>query len=38
MSLVCDTIINSAKMGMLKLTGGIIDEIKECQKTDLGKV
>lgn len=33
MSLVCEKTSNSVKLGMLKLTSGILEEIKEIQKT-----
>lgn len=35
MSLVCEETHNSVKLGMLKLTSGILEEIKEGQITDL---
>ena len=38
MSLVCEDTSNSVKMGMLKLTSGILEEIREGQKSDLSLV
>ncbi|KAI5437984.1 hypothetical protein KIW84_023930 [Lathyrus oleraceus] len=35
LSLVCESTHNSVKLGMLKLTSGILDEIKEGQKSDV---
>ena len=35
MSLVCEETPDSVKLGMLKLTSGIIEEIREGQKFDL---
>lgn len=34
-SLVCEETSNSVKLGMLKLTSGILEEIREGQKTDV---
>lgn len=38
MSLVCEETPNSVKLRMLKLTNGILKEIRERQKVDLGLV
>ncbi|XP_050908927.1 uncharacterized protein LOC127122669 [Lathyrus oleraceus] len=38
MSLVCEETPNSVKLGMLKLTSGILEEIRESQKSDLSLV
>ena len=38
MSLICEETSSGVKLGMLKLTSGILDEIKEGQKSDLGLV
>ncbi|XP_050889373.1 uncharacterized protein LOC127094602 [Lathyrus oleraceus] len=38
MSLVCKETYFGVKLGMLKLTSGILDEIREGQKSDLGLV
>ncbi|KAI5405994.1 hypothetical protein KIW84_052663 [Lathyrus oleraceus] len=38
MSLVCEETPNSVKLGMLKLTSGILEEIRGSQKSDLGLV
>ena len=38
MSLVCEETSNNVKMGMLKLTSGILEEIREGQKSDLSLV
>lgn len=38
MSLVCQETSNSVKLGMLKLSRGIMGEIREGQKIDLGLV
>ena len=38
MSLVCKETSNSVKMGMLRLTSGILEEIQEGQKSDLSLV
>ena len=38
MNLVCEKTHNSVKLGMLKLTSGIIKDIREGQKVDLGLV
>ncbi|XP_050915776.1 uncharacterized protein LOC127130857 [Lathyrus oleraceus] len=38
MSLVCEETPNSVKLDILKLTSGIIEDIKEVQKTDGGWV
>lgn len=38
MSLVCEETPNNVKLGMLKLTSSILDEIKEGQKIDLGLI
>ncbi|KAI5397057.1 hypothetical protein KIW84_063034 [Lathyrus oleraceus] len=35
LSLVCESTHNSVKLGMLKLTSGILDEIREGQKSDV---
>ncbi|KAI5385795.1 hypothetical protein KIW84_072414 [Lathyrus oleraceus] len=35
LSLVCESTHNSVKLGMLKLTNGILDEIREGQKSDM---
>ena len=35
LSLVCESTHNSVKLGMLKLTSGILDEIREGQKSDM---
>lgn len=35
MSLVCEEILNSVKLGMLKLTSDILEEIKKGQKTNV---
>ena len=35
MSLVCEETPNSVRLGMLKLTSGIMDEIREGQEFDL---
>lgn len=35
MSLVCEGTSNSVKLGMLKLTSGLLDEIREGQKSDV---
>ena len=35
MSLVCEVSSSCVKLGMLKLTSGILDEIREGQKSDL---
>ena len=32
MSLICEETSYGVKLGMLKLTSGILDEIRECQK------
>lgn len=37
-SLVCEEILNSLKLGMLKLISGILEEIREVQKIDAGVV
>ena len=34
-SLVCEETLNSVRLGMLKLTSGILEEIREGQKSDL---
>src|ERR1043165_5366974 len=36
LSLVCETTSNSVKLGMLKLTSGILDEIRIRHKFDVG--
>ncbi|XP_050876922.1 uncharacterized protein LOC127080655 [Lathyrus oleraceus] len=33
LSLVCEVIADSVKLGMLKLTSGLLDEIRESQKS-----
>ena len=38
LSLVCEETSSCVKLGMLKLTSGILDEIREGQKSDLGLV
>lgn len=38
LSLVCERTRNSVKLDMLKLTSGILEEIREGQKIDLGLV
>ena len=38
MSLVCEETSYGVKLGMLKLTSGILDEIREGQKSNLGLV
>src|ERR1044072_4004352 len=38
LSLVCETTPNSVKLGMLKLTSGILEEIRNGQKSDVGLV
>ena len=38
LSLVCEETSFGVKLGMLKLTSGILDEIREGQKSDLGLV
>ncbi|XP_050895763.1 uncharacterized protein LOC127102436 [Lathyrus oleraceus] len=38
MSLVYEETPNSVKLGMMKLTSGILEEIRESQKSDLGLV
>lgn len=38
MSLVCEETHNNVKLGMLKLTSSILEEIREGQKLDLGFV
>ena len=38
LSLVCENTHNSIKLGMLKLTSGILDEIRIRQKYDVGLV
>lgn len=38
MSLGCEETPNNMKLGMLKLTSGILEEIREGQKSDLGLV
>ena len=38
MSLVCEETSSSVKLGMLKLTSGILDEIREGKKYDLSLV
>src|ERR1051325_10101317 len=38
LSLVCDNTPNSVKLGMLKLTSGILDEIQIGQKLNVGLV
>ena len=38
MSLVCEKTSNSVKMEMLRLTSGILEEIREGQKSDLSLV
>ena len=38
MSLVCEETSSGVKLGMLKLTSGILDEIREGQKSDLSLV
>ena len=35
---ICEMTPNNVKLGMLKLTSGIIKEIREDQKSDLGLV
>lgn len=35
-SLLCERTLNSVKLCMLKLTSGILKEIREVQKSDLG--
>lgn len=35
LSLVCEVTLNSVKLGMLKLTSGILEEIREGWKLDL---
>ena len=38
MSLVCEETSSGVKLGMLTLTSGILDEIREGQKSDLSLV
>src|SRR3954469_7868026 len=38
LSLVCESTSNSVKLGMLKLTNGIVEEIRNGQKSDVGLV
>lgn len=38
LSLVCEMTYNIMKLGMLKLTNGILEEIKEGQKSYLGLI
>ena len=38
MRLVCEENLNIVKLGMLKLASGILEEIREVQKTDVGLV
>lgn len=38
MILVCEETSNSVMLGMLKLTSGILEEIREGRKVDLGLV
>lgn len=38
MSLVCEETPNNVKLGMLKLNSGILEEVREGQKDDLGMV
>src|ERR1043165_2171256 len=38
LSLVCETTSDSVKLGMLKLTSGILEEIRTGQKSDVGLV
>jgi hypothetical protein len=38
LSLVCEETSSGVKLGMLKLTSGILDEIREGHKSDLGLV
>ena len=38
MSLVCEETSSRVKIGMLKLTSGILDRIREGQKSDLSLV
>ena len=38
LSLVCETTSNSVKLGMLKLTSGILEEIRNGQESDVGLV
>ena len=38
MSLVCERTPNSVKLGMLKLTSGILEEIREGRKINLGLI
>lgn len=34
LSLLCKRTYNSVKLGMLRLTSGILEEIRECQKVN----
>lgn len=38
LSLVCEVTHNNVKLGVLKLTSGIIEEIREVQKVELGLI
>lgn len=38
LSLVCEVIVDSLRLGMLKLTSGFLDEIRKSQKLDVALV